>query len=98
MGNCRKCQTLAASPAEPGASLSGLVLRHSDFDSLKPFERLGSAGKSTVLDAAQPVKFTVRVLRADIDSLDGYRNRSRYYRGIAHEVPIRAVAATVMSV
>jgi hypothetical protein len=40
-------------------------------------------------------------LRADIDgrdSLDGYRNRSRYYQGIAHEVPIRAVAATVMSV
>ena len=37
-------------------------------------------------------------LRADIDgrdSLDGYRNRSRYYRGIAHEVLIRAVAATV---
>jgi hypothetical protein len=36
---------------------------------------------------------------ADIDgrdSLDGYR--SRYYQGIAHEVPIRAVAATVMSV
>src|SRR5882762_7617137 len=34
-------------------------------------------------------------LRADIDgrdSLDGYRNRSRYYQGIAHEVPIRAVA------
>ena len=40
-------------------------------------------------------------VRADIDgrdSLDGYRNRSRYYQGIAHEVPIRAVAATVMSV
>jgi hypothetical protein len=40
-------------------------------------------------------------LRADIDgrdSLDGYRNRSRYYQGIAHEVPIRAVAATVMYV
>jgi hypothetical protein len=40
-------------------------------------------------------------LRADIDgrdSLDGYRNRSRYYQGIAHEVLIRAVAATVMSV
>src|SRR5258707_10352763 len=40
-------------------------------------------------------------LRADIDgrdSLDGYRNGSRYYQGIAHEVPIRAVAATVMSV
>src|ERR1700724_1798125 len=40
-------------------------------------------------------------LRDDIDgrdSLDGYRNRSRYYQGIAHEVPIRAVAATVMSV
>jgi hypothetical protein len=31
------------------------------------------------------------------DSLDGYRNRSRYYQGIAHEVLIRAVAATVMS-
>ena len=30
-------------------------------------------------------------VRADIDgrdSLDGYRNRSRYYQGIAHEVPI----------
>src|ERR1700730_5488681 len=40
-------------------------------------------------------------LRADIDGrdcLDGYRNRSRYYQGIAHEVLIRAVAATVMSV
>jgi hypothetical protein len=40
-------------------------------------------------------------LRADIDgrdSLDGYRNRSRYYQGIAHEVLVRAVAATVMSV
>jgi hypothetical protein len=40
-------------------------------------------------------------LRADIDGrdgLEGYRNRSRYYQGIAHEVPIRAVAATVMSV
>jgi hypothetical protein len=40
-------------------------------------------------------------LRADTDgrdSLDGYRNRSRYYQGIAHEVPIRAVAVTVMSV
>jgi hypothetical protein len=38
-------------------------------------------------------------LRADIDgrdSLDGDRNRSRYYQGIAHEVLIRAVAATVM--
>jgi hypothetical protein len=37
-------------------------------------------------------------LQADIDerdSLDGYRNRSRYYQGIAHEVLIRAVAATV---
>ena len=40
-------------------------------------------------------------LRADIDgwdSLDGYRNGSPYYQGIAHEVLIRAVAATVMSV
>jgi hypothetical protein len=40
-------------------------------------------------------------LRADIDgrgSLDGYRNRSRYYQGKAHEVLIRAAAATVMSV
>src|SRR3984957_19461970 len=40
-------------------------------------------------------------LRADIDgrdSLDGYRNRSRYYQRMAHEVLIRAVAATGMSV
>src|ERR1700722_5739761 len=40
-------------------------------------------------------------LRTDIDgrdSLDGYRNRSRYYKGIAHEVLILAVAATMMSV
>src|SRR5580704_18908762 len=37
-------------------------------------------------------------LRADIDgrdSLDGYRNRSRYYQGIAHEVLIRAAHPTV---
>jgi hypothetical protein len=40
-------------------------------------------------------------LRADIDgreSLDGYRNRSRYYQGIVHEVPIPVVATTVMYV
>ena len=32
------------------------------------------------------------------DNLDGYRNRSRYYQGIVHEVPIPAVATTVMYV